>query len=1044
MTVTKHDGRKEPFKKEKIENAVTKAAKSAEVGKEIANEISFDRDVTVDEIHDAVEKKLMEKYPDVAKAYILYRQKRTDYRLGKTDMVKGIDSLLLEASKDNANSENSMASKAHFVAEHVLKETELLKMNPKYAENHRKGICYIHDLPYRHMSVNCFFSPLYKMLKEGFDNGTGYVRPPKHITTAGALASIILQSMQSNFYGGEGYVHWDTDLAPYAEGEYKRQVEQIKEVYGDGYVNYEKVYELAMKRTRDAVFQAMQAFVYNANTQKARSGGQNVFSSINFGTDTSFWGRMISEMTLKAFMEGMGNGEMPFFPVLCFRLKKGINLYEGDPNFDLTMLALDCVGIRIMPRFVLADSDMYENKKDCARMGCLEGKELVTYKYQGETYTEGIKRLFDRVYSSDCEGYLNGKAVCLKPEGLEIQDGNRFVSVKSVIKNESDTCWARVSFTNGRSIEATTDHPFYTNRGRVTLLELQDGDEVEAYWSQQGAKDVKTVGEDMAYILGLIIADGNYANGVTASFGVDEQDIIKKMRCSLGALGIESTMINYRRGEKGNYDVVRIKANDKINGSTLSTIFGGDKKEDRAVPCEIFNATKPERLSFLAGVVDADGHVSHKAKVQIGSTNKELALGELALAQSVGCPAKLYINHYNEKNGKVRYRVEFSMTNELADYMASMKKKTLQWDGKYSWTKAPKTVKVKSIELLPFKISDSYDVETETDHFNASFIKVGNCRTNIGTNINGDNSPEARGNLAFDTVNLPYLALLAKEKNPADPLSEFWDILAEAVGDAIGELHERYGIMCSFKAKDFPFASKWYMGHENLKDENDSMEKCFRNGSLSVGYIGLAECLITLTGKHHGESEESQELGLKIIKYMKNKTDEATQKYHVAYAVFSTPAENACFTLMNKTKKRFGIVKGVTDHDFFTNSCHIPVWAGVDAKKKIDIEGKYHLLALGGSIFYLEVGQSPKWNKEGLLDILQYAAEKKEIGYMGFNFAMNFCHKCHYKWDGDEMKCPWCGSSDLQRVAIVTGYLADVNRWNDGKLSELDSRKRNL
>lgn len=687
MTVTKHDGRKEPFKKEKIENAVTKAAKSAEIGKEIANEISFDRDVTVDEIHDAVEKKLMEKYPDVAKAYILYRQKRTDYRLGKTDMVKGIDSLLLEASKDNANSENSMASKAHFVAEHVLKETELLKMNPKYAENHRKGICYIHDLPYRHMSVNCFFSPLYKMLKEGFDNGTGYVRPPKHITTAGALASIILQSMQSNFFGGEGYVHWDTDLAPYAEGEYKRQVEQIKEVYGDGYVNYEKVYELAMKRTRHAVFQAMQAFVYNANTQKARSGGQNVFSSINFGTDTSFWGRMISEMTLKAFMEGMGNGEMPFFPVLCFRLKKGINLYEGDPNFDLTMLALDCVGIRIMPRFVLADSDMYKNKKDCARMG---------------------------------------------------------------------------------------------------------------------------------------------------------------------------------------------------------------------------------------------------------------------------------------------------------------------------------------------------------------------CRTNLGTNINGDSSPEARGNLAFDTVNLPYLALLAKEKNPADPLSGFWDILAEAVSDAIGELHERYGIMCSFKAKDFPFASKWYMGHENLKDENDSMEKCFRNGSLSVGYIGLAECLIALTGKHHGESEKSQELGLKIIKYMKHKTEEATQKYHVAYAVFSTPAENACFTLMNKTKKRFGIVKGVTDHDFFTNSCHIPVWAGVDAKKKIDIEGKYHLLALGGSIFYLEVGQSPKWNKEGLLDILQYAAEKKEIGYMGFNFAMNLCHKCHYKWDGDEMKCPWCGSSDLQRVAIVTGYLADVNRWNDGKLSELDSRKRNL
>lgn len=145
MTVTKHDGRKEPFKKEKIENAVTKAAKSAEVGKEIANEISFDRDVTVDEIHDAVEKKLMEKYPDVAKAYILYRQKRTDYREYGSDLNKEIARLYSTINTDNANAANgSAASKMYSVAEAATKRFNLSRMSKKYAENHKKGIVYIH------------------------------------------------------------------------------------------------------------------------------------------------------------------------------------------------------------------------------------------------------------------------------------------------------------------------------------------------------------------------------------------------------------------------------------------------------------------------------------------------------------------------------------------------------------------------------------------------------------------------------------------------------------------------------------------------------------------------------------------------------------------------------------------------------------------------------------------------------------------------------------------------------------------------------------
>lgn len=361
MTVTKHDGRKEPFKKEKIENAVAKAAKSAEVGKEIANEISFDRNVTVDEIHDAVEKKLMEKYPDVAKAYILYRQKRTDYREYGSDLNKEIARLYSTINTDNANAANgSAASKMYSVAEAATKRYNLARMNHRYAENHKLGRIYIHDLGYYGITFNCFFNPLGKMLKKGFSNGVGSIRTPKRIGSATALACIILQSSQNSMFGGQGFLNFDTDLAPYVQREYEYQKKQIEDVYGDGYVNTERTAELALECTDKAVYQAMEQFVYNCNMMRSRSGAQVTFSSVNFGTDTSKWARMISKNLFKAYIAGLGKGENPIFPNLCYRIKDGINLHEGEPNFDITQLAIECVGKRIQPRFVFCDSKAYD------------------------------------------------------------------------------------------------------------------------------------------------------------------------------------------------------------------------------------------------------------------------------------------------------------------------------------------------------------------------------------------------------------------------------------------------------------------------------------------------------------------------------------------------------------------------------------------------------------------------------------------------------------------------------------------------------------
>ena len=383
MNVTKHDGRNEDFHIKKIIVAVEKAAHSVypekathslplTVAGQVLEELEGKEEATVNEIHDIVENALMKLDEKVAKAYILYRQQRTNIREAGSELNKQIDAIEKEMHHDNANTGNCAASKMYGIAELVEKNHNLARMNPVHARNHRTGKVYIHDLGYYNLTVNCFFSPLAKMLEKGFDNGVGTLRPPKHIGTAVQLACIILQSAQNDFFGGQGFLHFETDLAPYVEMEYMNQLEEIKETNSrfHGSNNPEDMEKLAMKRTENAVHQAMEAFVANMNTMRSRSGAQVTFSSVNFGTDTGWSAKMISKHLLLAYIEGLGKGENPIFPNLCFRLQNGVNLHKGEPNFDLTELAIECVGKRIQPRFVFCDSPAYPDKWDAGAMGC--------------------------------------------------------------------------------------------------------------------------------------------------------------------------------------------------------------------------------------------------------------------------------------------------------------------------------------------------------------------------------------------------------------------------------------------------------------------------------------------------------------------------------------------------------------------------------------------------------------------------------------------------------------------------------------------------
>ena len=700
MKVKKHDGRIEDYKADKIIKAVQGACESVgHQGNGLAIEVALDVNrmfteqarkqdvVDVDEIHNTVENILMCKMPNVAKAYILYRNKRTEYREAGSSLNKEIEHYYNTINKSNANAANgSAASKMYSVAEAATKRYNLAKMSPVHARNHKKGKIYIHDLGYYGVTVNCFYNPLGKMLEHGFNNGVGMVRNPKRIGTATALACIILQSSQNDFFGGQGFLNFDTDLAPYVTREYEYWLGVGYNAPRKGTVNHVEVKSFAMEMTDRAVYKAMEAFVYNMNMMRSRSGAQVTFSSVNFGTDTSWQARMISKNLFKAYIAGLGHGENPIFPNLCYRVKEGVNLNEGDPNYDITKLAVECVGKRIQPRFVFCDSPAYE--------------------------------------------------------GLPI----------------------------------------------------------------------------------------NY----------------------IGTMG---------------------------------------------------------------------------------------------------------------------------------------------------------------------------------------------CRTAVRSNINGDINPDARGNLAFNTINLPMLALEALEQKNMDERKNVVDtfklLLSMAVNNAIDELVERYGVICKLKVRDLPFASDWYMGHEGLNPE-DSIEPMVKNGSLSVGFVGLAECLVALLGKHHGESKEAQELGLWIIGFIRKKTDAATKDYGLNFSTFATPAESACYTLLKKAREQYGVIEGVTDKEYFTNSFHIPVSYECNAKHKIDTEAPYHLLCNAGAIFYVEAGGSTKWNPEGVLDLIRYI-NKSGIVYGGINWEHDFCEDCGYQGTF-EGACPKCGGKHIKVTKIVTGYLSETFRFNPGKEAEAADR----
>ena len=729
QTVVKRDGRIVGFNEQKIMAAIRKAMLHTDKGEDaslieqITDHISYrgKSQMSVEAIQDAIELELMKSArKDVAQKYIAYRNQRNIARKAKTrDVFMSIvnaknNDITRENANMNADTPAGMMMKFASETTKPFVDDYLLSEESRDAVMH--NYLHIHDKDYYPTkSLTCVQHPLDIILQHGFTAGHGSSRPAKRIETAAVLACISLETCQNEMHGGQAIPAFDFYLAPYVRMSYQEEVknlekltgEDLKDLYDAPIDDYEekpleglegkaRLEQHAINKTVNRVHQAMEAFIHNMNTIHSRGGNQVVFSSINYGTDTSAEGRCIMREILLSTYDGVGNGETAIFPIQIWKKKRGVNYLPEDRNYDLYQLACKVTARRFFPNFLNLDATFNQNEK--------------------------------------------------------------------------------------------------------------------------------------------------------------------------------------------------------------------------------WRADDPER---------------------------------------------------------------------------------------YKWE-----------------------------------IATMGCRTRVFEDRWGEKTSIARGNLSFSTINIVKLAIECMGiENKQQRIDMFFAKLDNLLDITAKQLDERFQFQKTAMAKQFPLLMKYlWVGADKL-EPTDTIESVINHGTLGIGFIGLAECLKALIGKHHGESEEAQELGLKIVTYMRDRANEFSEQYHHNYSVLATPAEGLSGKFTKKDRKEFGVIPGVTDRDYYTNSNHVPVYYKCTALQKAKIEAPYHDLTRGGHIFYVEMDGDATHNPSVIASVVDMM-DKYNMGYGSVNHNRNRCLDCGYEnADANLEVCPKCGSHHIDKLQRITGYLVGTtDRWNSGKLAELHDR----
>ncbi|MDE6787035.1 MAG: anaerobic ribonucleoside triphosphate reductase [Muribaculaceae bacterium] len=728
QTIQKRDGRIVGYNEEKIKAAIRKAMLATSQGEDesliqrITDRIGMTgkTQMTVEDIQDRVEIELMKSArKDVAKKYIAYRDQRSIARQAKTRdiFLEIIETKSNDITRENANmnADTPAGMMMKFASETTKPFVDDYLLDPEVKQAVKNNYLHIHDKDYYPTkSLTCVQHPLDHLLDNGYVAGHAESRAPKRIETAGVIACISLETAQNEMHGGQAIPAFDFYLAPFVRITYKEELKVLESLTGKDLSKYydaeiedyvkkdleglegdERLLQHAINRTVGRVHQSMEAFIHNMNTIHSRGGNQVVFSSINYGTDTSAEGRCVIREILNCTYEGVGNGATAIFPIQIWKKKRGVSYLPEDRNYDLYRLACKVAAKRFFPNFLNLDA----------------------------TYNQH----------------------------------------------------------------------------------------------------------------------------------------------------------------------------------------------------ELWRADDPRRFEY-----------------------------EVA---TMGCRTRVFENRYGKK-------------------------------------------------------------------------------TSIG-----------RGNLSFSTINIVRLAIECMGiKNQDERIERFFERLDNILEITAKQLDDRFQFQKTALAKQFPLVmGTLWNGAEKL-GPNDTIESVINQGTLGIGFIGLAECLIALTGKHHGESEEAQKLGLRIVGHMRSKVNEFCERYGHNYSVIATPAEGLSGRFTKRDRATFGVIEGITDKDYYTNSNHVPVYYHCSPRHKAKVEAPYHELTRGGHIFYVEIDGDATHNEECIMQIVDMM-DKYNMGYGSVNHNRNHCPKCGYENADMEMKeCPKCGTK-FETIQRITGYLVGTtDRWNSGKLAELKDR----
>lgn len=754
--VEKRDGRIVKFNRSKIVSAIQSAMEDSgdDININVANEIShkiaeIDADIlNVDSIHKQVEKGLSKAgFKKSLKMYKSYRTKRDIARKAPSRRAfkEIIDAKPSEITRENANmnADTPAGMMMKFASENTKSYGKDILLSEDVKEAIDANIIHVHDLDYYPTkSLTCVQHPLDRLFNGGFTAGHGESRAPKRIETAAIQACISMEAIQNEMHGGQAIPAFDFYLAPYVRKTYqeelvkmtefsRRSLVHLMDVEIDDYlvkslsqmeVGTDEFYkQFAINNTVNRVHQAMEAFVHNMNMIHSRGGNQVVFSSINYGTDTSAEGRCIIREILNTTYRGVGNNSTAIFPIQIWKKKRGVSYLPEDKNYDLFQLACKVSARRFFPNFVNLDASFNQHEK----------------------------------------------------------------------------------------------------------------------W--------------------------------------DEND--------------------------------------------------------------------PERYKY-----------------------------EVA---TMGCRTRVFENRFGEKTSIGRGNLSFTTINIVR-------------------------------LAIEASIEAGFLLKSKTGYINQHSCDWEESKAR-----------EARTKI---------------EKS-------FFEKLDRAMNIAAKQLNERFNFQKTALKKQFPLLMNgMWNGSNNLKSD-DMIESVINQGTLGIGFIGLAEALIVLRGSHHGESDWAQELGLQIVSHMRDKANEFSEQYQHNYSVLATPAEGLSGKFTKADKEKFGIIEGITDKEYYTNSNHVPVYYKCTPSHKAKIEGPYHDLTRGGHIFYVEIDGDATHNPEAIMRIVDIM-DKYNIGYCSVNHNRNRCLECGYE-NADKVmeKCPKCGSKNIDILQRITGYLVGTtNRWNDAKLSELRDR----